>query len=92
MTESAPFSHLDQIEQMYSDDARVSQVIPRDNEPGEKNISRSRLLRVGCGLHHILTETIPQIEDVATRNEVYLWVSRCYNITQFEQLDQEKGR
>lgn len=92
MSDKAPFSHVCQLEQMHSDDLRIGQIMGQASNPDIKNISRARLLRISNGLHHLLTEVIPQIEDIPLRQEVYLWVSRCYQITQFEQIDQEKGR
>ena len=68
---------------------RINAIIGSINNPAE-NLSRDRLLRVQKGLHHLLTEVIPAIEDEQLRVEISYWVNCLHDITRCEECDSKQ--
>ncbi|MCE0825550.1 hypothetical protein LVQ78_05835 [Buttiauxella sp. A2-C2_NF] len=76
-------------EQHFSDYERINAVIGRPQiilPATPENQSRDRLMRVKAGIHHLLTEVVPKIENQQDRQEVYAWLDGMYSILRIEEF------
>lgn len=77
------------VEQHFSDYERIQAVIGRQQmilPVSPENSSCDRLMRVKAGVHHLLTEVVPGIENQQDRQEVYAWLDGIYSILRIEEF------
>lgn len=77
------------VEQHFNDYERIQSVIGRQQmilPVSPENSSRDRLMRVKAGVHHLLTEVVPGIENPKDRQEVYVWLDGIYSILRIEEF------
>ena len=80
---------INPLEQHFSDYERIQAVIGRPQiilPATPDNQSCDRLLRVKAGIHHLLTEVLPGIENQQDRQEVYMWLDGIYSILRIEEF------
>lgn len=81
-------TELNPAEQHFSDIERIQAVIGRTAmifPVTPENTSRDRLMRVKAGIHHLLTEVVPTIDNQKDRQEVYAWLDGIYSILRMEE-------
>ncbi|AYN29009.1 transcriptional regulator [Buttiauxella sp. 3AFRM03] len=77
------------VEQHFNDYERIQAVIGRQQmvmPVTPENQSRDSLMRVKAGIHHLLTEVVPGIENQQDRQEVYAWLDGMYSILRIEEF------
>lgn len=82
--------HKDDLDIYYADAKRVDVVLRRQEmimPYTTENVSCDRLMRVKAGVHHLLMNVIPVMENKNDQRELYLWLEGILSILRFEEVD-----